>query len=106
MLKQLSELPHPITEGLVLFDDECEFNTLMRQGVFACTVTGVFPIIGPLKLSPAQHADFIHVLSIQISDSLEDAVSEHICNENRSNFLIQLLDVIGEDAVKEILRVN
>lgn len=35
MLKQLSELPHPITVGLVVFDDGCQFCILTNHEGFA-----------------------------------------------------------------------
>ena len=105
-LKQLSGLPHPIINGLVVFDDGCEFYILTHQKGFACLVGGAFPINGPLKLSPAQYMDFSRVFSLHGGDSLEEAISEHIYNEIRRDFLIHLLKVIGEDAIKEILRIN
>lgn len=42
MLKQLSELPHPITVGLVVVDDGCQFSILTNNEGFACTVGGAF----------------------------------------------------------------
>jgi hypothetical protein len=40
MLKKLNELPHPIVEDLVVFDDGCEFYILTRQKGFYCLVGG------------------------------------------------------------------
>lgn len=106
MLKKLRELPHPITEDLVVFDDGCEFYILTRQKGYACTVGGAFPINGPLRLSAAQHSGFSHMLSLQGSDSLEEAIDEHVHNEIKRSSLLNLLSKAGEAAIKEAFRVK
>lgn len=106
MLERLSKLPHPITEGLTVFDDGCEFSILTHQKGFSCLVGGRFPLSGPLKLSRAQHADFMRMKSLQGDDTLEEAIEEHIDNENRKGYLLNLLYKIGEDVVEEVLSIN
>jgi hypothetical protein len=106
MLKQLSELPHPITVGLVVFDDGCQFYILTNNEGFACTVGGAFPINGPFKLSPALRRDLMHVMSIQDSDSLEEVIEEHISDESRRDTIFEVLRIIGDDAAGQLFQLN
>lgn len=107
MIRKLSQLPHPIAEGLVVFDDGCEFFILTPQKGFSVFLVGRgFPIGGTFKLSPAQRADFLRMMSLRGDDSLEDAIVEHIHSEKRRDYLLGLLNKIGEDVVEEALSVN
>ena len=106
MLEQLSKLPHPITEGLTVSDEGCEFSILTKQQGFFCFVGGRFPLNGPLKLSRAQHADLLRVKSLRADESLEEAIDEHIRSEKRKEYLLDLLFKSGEDAVEEVLTIN
>ncbi len=106
MLKQLGELSHPITDNLVVLDDGCQFNILTSVEGFSCMAGGAFPINGPFKLPLTLHENLIHVLSIQGTDSLEETIEEHIPDESRRKILLEVLDVIGEEATKEFFRSN
>lgn len=76
MLKQLTELSHPITEGLVISDDNCEFSILTNYKGYSCIVGGAFPIIGPKKLTHAQHRDITKLLALRKNESLEETKFE------------------------------
>ena len=83
MLKQLIELSNPITEGLVISDDNCEFSILTNQKGYSCLVGGVFPIIGPKKITHAQHRDVTKLLALRKNESLEETIDENIHSENK-----------------------
>jgi len=106
MLKQLTELSHPITEGLVISGGICEFSILTNQKGYSCLVGGAFPIIGPKKITHAQHRDITKLLALRKNESLEETIDENIHGEARKGFLLNLCDTLGTDAIEEIIRID
>lgn len=107
ILKQLGELPHPITVGLTVFDDGCEFFILTSREGFDCTVGGAFPVNGPFKLSPTLHKDLMRVLSLQTAAyGLDELIEEHVTDASKRDALLEALAVIGEDAAKELFHLK
>lgn len=94
MLNQLHELPYPIIEEIVVFNDGCEFCILTQREGFRCLVGGVFPILGPIKLSLNKYNKISELLTKQDRESDED------------EFLWEIKRLLGADALTEMLREN
>ncbi len=99
ILLELQNITQPITTGLVVFDEGCEFSILTKSAGYECYLGGAFPITGPIKLPKEIHDALIKHLT-RVSLTLEG-------EEDDFNDLVGTIEFyLGTDALKEMVKMN